>query len=210
MLSLAVLRFDIAGNVPPGSVINSATLTMTVTRSGDNQDAPMTLHPLSGSWSAGVVNCDAVRGGGQGLDATTGDPTWLDAQYQQVAWSTPGADFGVASASSLVGVGNGSEGIWDSSSNPAMLLDVQSWSDDPANNFGWIVIADESRSSTARRFSSSEGNSTPTLVIDFTGDGFGCCFANGDCSIQVEEDCNAQGGIPDLNQTSCEPNFCYH
>jgi hypothetical protein len=45
-----------------------------------------------------------------------------------------------------------------------------------------------------RRFSSSEGNSAPALVVDFTGDGFACCFDNGDCSIQSEAGCIGQGG----------------
>ncbi|MDH5277387.1 MAG: DNRLRE domain-containing protein, partial [Gammaproteobacteria bacterium] len=39
----ALLKFDIAGNIPAGATITSATLTMVVTRSRDNQNATMTL-----------------------------------------------------------------------------------------------------------------------------------------------------------------------
>src|SRR5512134_3433776 len=39
----ALLRFDIAASIPAGATITSATLTMVVTRSRDNQNATMTL-----------------------------------------------------------------------------------------------------------------------------------------------------------------------
>ena len=208
LLRRTLVRFDIAANVPPGAIINSVSLSMTVTRSGDNQDAAMVLNPVSQNWNAGTQNCDAVRGGGMGIDAADADATWLDARFNQQAWSSGGGDYGAQSASAIVGTGNGSEALWDSAGNPLMLSDVQSWLDNPAGNFGWIVIGEESRAATTRRFSSSEGNSPPALVVDFTGDGFACCFDNGDCSIQAELDCAAQGGSADLSQTSCEPNPC--
>ena len=53
----ALLQFDIGGSVPAGSTVNSVTLTMVVNRSGDNQDATMTLHPVSRTWGEGTVGC---------------------------------------------------------------------------------------------------------------------------------------------------------
>lgn len=51
-----------------------------------------------------------------------------------------------------------------------MVQDVQGWLDDPTNNFGWIVIADESTHTTAKRFGSREEASAnrPKLLIYFT------------------------------------------
>ena len=68
----ALLQFDIAGAVPAGSTINSVTLTTTINRSGDNQNATMTLRPITRLWGEGTVDCGCIRGGGQGAPAGTG------------------------------------------------------------------------------------------------------------------------------------------
>jgi spore coat protein A len=208
----ALLQFDIAGNMPPGAAINSVTLTATVDRAGDSRDSAVTLHPLTRAWGEGAVDCLAVQGGGgQGGDAGPGDATWLDARFQQEPWSSAGGDFEPASATAVVGNRNGNQGVWDGAGNPAMLADVERWLADPDGNHGWILRGDEARAPgdpSARRFSTREGSAPPQLVIDFTGEGFACCFEDGACSIQLEGNCTAQGGTPDLTQTSCEPNPC--
>ncbi len=204
----ALLQFDIAGNVALGSSINSVTLTLTVNRSGDNQDATMTLHPLDLAWGEGTTTC-GPRGGGQGDPAAPGDATWLDAEFGSVSWSTPGGDFGAASASALVGSGNGSQGVWSSA---AMAGDVQGWLDAPATNFGWILVGDEARSPTSRRFSSREGSVLPTLLIDFEPPpgSVACCFGDGACSVELSTSaCSGAGGTPaDPPTDTCEPNPC--
>jgi hypothetical protein len=50
-----------------------------------------------------------------------------------------------------------------------MAADVQGWFATPANNFGWILVGDESTSSTARVFNSREGSASvqPKLVISY-------------------------------------------
>jgi spore coat protein A len=201
-----LLQFDIAGTIPAGSTINSATLTMTVDRSGDNQDASMTLYSVTKPWGEGVAGC-GPRGGGQGEPAGTGDATWLDAEYTVTPWATPGGDPGPASATALVGSGNGNQGVW---SGPVMASDVQGWLDNPASNFGWLLVGDESRNSTARRFSSREGAQPSTLQIDFTprGDVFACCFSDGSCTVTDTTSCTGQDGTPNTDTTSCEPNIC--
>ncbi|MHC5112089.1 MAG: multicopper oxidase domain-containing protein [Planctomycetota bacterium] len=204
-----LLRFDIAGNIPQGSLITSVALSITVNRSGDNQIADMTLHRASQDWGEGLVDCDAgAGGGGQGLDAQTGDATWLEAQHDLVLWTSPGGDFAAPSAVTGVPSNNGGIGTWDSAANPALVTDVQSFLDDPAGNFGWILVGDETRVSTTRRFNSREGGNSPQLVVEFEGTGFACCFANGSCSILDTVDCTAQGGTPDTNFDSCLPNPC--
>ena len=211
LLRRALLRFDIAGQIPAGSTINSATLTVTVNRAGGNVPQTMTLRPVTQDWGEGMANCDAVRGGGQGIDADPGDATWLDSHFQQTAWSSAGGDFGAISASALVDDGNGAQGIWDSSSagNGAMVTDLQNWLDIPGTNNGWEIVGLEGAGQSTRRFSSREGSNVPTLTIDFTptGDVFACCFQDGACTVTDTASCTAQGGIPDSSD-SCSPNPC--
>jgi spore coat protein A len=206
----AVLAFDIAAAVPAGSTINSVTLTTTINRSGDNQEATMTLHTLTRFWGEGVVDCSGIRGGGKGAPAAPGDATWLDAEFSINSWASAGGDFGVATATAVVPFANGSNGVWDSAVNPAMVADVQSWLDNPAGNDGWIILGDEGRVSTTRRFYTGEGNVPPTLTIDFTptGDVYACCFTDGACSITDTTSCAANGGTSDTGTSSCTPNAC--
>jgi spore coat protein A len=49
-----------------------------------------------------------------------------------------------------------------------MVTDVQSWLNTPANNFGWLVLGDESASTTAKRFETRESSSPPLLTIQYT------------------------------------------
>ena len=70
----ALLQFDIAGDLPAGATINSVTLSMTITRGGNNADSTMTLHPINAAWVEGPEGC-GVRGGGQG-EPTAGGVTW--------------------------------------------------------------------------------------------------------------------------------------
>jgi spore coat protein A len=204
----ALLLFDIAGNVPSGSTITGVTLTLEVNRSGDNQDSPMSLHPLTRSWGEGVATC-GPRGGGQGNPANPGDATWIDAAFGSVPWTTAGGDYGAASATAIVGSSNGSPAVW---SGAAMNADVQGWLDAPASNSGWIIIGEETRSPTSRRFSSREGATPPSLEIQFDPPpgSVACCFDEGDCSVEIDLlTCTGAGGTPaDPATDTCEPNPC--
>jgi spore coat protein A len=206
----ALLRFDAASQIPAGSSITGVTLTLVVNRSQDGQDAPMSLHLPGLDWGEGSVNCDGNRGGGKGDPAQVGDATWQEAQFGLQAWAAPGGDFGNARASSLVGPDNGNQAVWDSAASPDLVNDVQSWLDQPGSNRGWLLLGDESRSTTARRFASREGSPQPVLRVDFDppGDAFSCCFAEGDCAILAQDTCTGQGGTPDLESTTCSPNPC--
>jgi spore coat protein A len=209
LLRRTLLQFDIAGNIPAGSTINSVTLDLDVNRAGDNQDAPATLHLITKGWGEGDVDCSTERGGGKGLPASPGDATWRDAMYQQAPWVTPGGDFGVASATATIPT-RGTASWTDTTPDDGLVQDVQNWLDSPAGNFGWILVGDESRSSSARRFASREGTPAPTLTIDFTptGDVFACCFGDGGCSVTDTTSCSSAGGTPDTDANTCEPNPC--
>src|SRR5204863_4518277 len=48
-----------------------------------------------------------------------------------------------------------------------MVADVQAWANNPAANFGWILVAQD-ETGPAIRFMSREGSPAPSLVVDFT------------------------------------------
>jgi hypothetical protein len=49
-----------------------------------------------------------------------------------------------------------------------MVADAQSWLDNPASNFGWLVLGDETAIATAKRFDTRESAGPPMLTIQFT------------------------------------------
>ena len=55
-------------------------------------------------------------------------------------------------------------------STPQMVNDVQAWLDNSSSNFGWIILGDENKASTAKRFNSRENSNAerrPFLTINY-------------------------------------------
>ena len=111
------------------------------------------LHRLLADWGEGTS--DATANEGQGAPATANDATWQHRFYNTIFWTTQGGDFsGTVSANQSVGdIG---DYTWSSAQ---MTTDVQSWLDNPAINFGWLVLGDESTSTTTKRFDTRESAS---------------------------------------------------
>jgi len=196
-----LLQFDITAAIPPGSIINSATLNMTVTRGGNHVDSTFSLHRTTSPWVEGVEGC-GVRGGGQG-EPSTGGATWNDAEAGVTAWGAPGGDFSATpSSSTLV---NTLTPVWPSTAT--MVSDVQNWLDNPATNYGWVLIGDEVNKTTTRRFDSRQGAIPPALEVDYTctANCEACCETDGTCNVTVAGQC---GGTPLQGVDSCEPNQC--
>ncbi len=157
-----VLAFNIAGSIPPGSTITSVSLSMNMSRTLLDNARIVELHKLLADWGEGTSNANANEG--QGAPATTNDATWRHRFYSTIFWTTQGGDFsGTVSASQSVGVIG--QYIWSSAQ---MVVDVQSWLNNPANNFGWLVLGDESTAETAKRFDTRESTSFPLLTIEYT------------------------------------------
>jgi hypothetical protein len=161
-----VLKFDLAGSLPAGAVINSVSLSLFDVSSpiGVLSPSNFELHRVLVDWNEGSKN---------GQLAADGEVTWNSAKHNQVAWSTPG----LASGTDYVSAISGSKyvdtplitNVWASTSG--MIADAQSWLDSPAGNFGWILISDnEGTTRTARRWASSEDSlgRGPRLDVDFT------------------------------------------
>jgi hypothetical protein len=157
-----VLAFDIAGNIPPGSTIIAASLSMNMSRTIDGTARTTELHKLLADWGEGTSHAPGEEG--SGAPATPNDATWRHRFFDTIFWTTQGGDFSpTVSASQLVGpVG---QYMWSSAQ---MVADVQSWLDNPASNFGWLVLGDESTSPTAKRFDTRESASPPMLTIEYT------------------------------------------
>ena len=135
-LRRAVVQFDIAAAITPGSVINSVSLTLTMNKTIAGA-VDFGLHRMSGPW--GEAGSTAVfgggGGGGGGAAAMVGDVTWLHAFSPATTWTNPGGDFDGTASATLSIAGNGDYTF----SSPGMVADVQAWLDDPSGNHGWMI-----------------------------------------------------------------------
>ncbi|PHR49245.1 MAG: hypothetical protein COA32_04115 [Fluviicola sp.] len=159
-LRRALLNFDIAANVPAGATITNVTLNLQQENSGpgaanDNYN----LHPLTIDWGEGTSS-----GTGAGAPAVAPDATWTDAMFGTSTWTTPGGDFLASVAQSTIDATNGVK-TWSSAN---MISNVQAWLDNPSNNFGWILIGNETTNGTARRFGSKDQGTDPVLEVEYT------------------------------------------
>ena len=157
----SLLRFDVAAAVPPGFVVESATLTLTLDRT-IVPATPIAIHRLLASWGEGSI--DVTGREGDGADAESGDATWADRFHPDVSWSVAGGDF--APAPSATSTAGGPSAVVFSGG--AMVADVQAWLDDASSNQGWILVGDESTVPTAKRFASRQSFDpamAPVLVV---------------------------------------------
>jgi hypothetical protein len=163
----ALLRFDVAGAMPRGATITSVALKLTVTRtpSSGGTASRFELHPVLQDWGEGNK-----AGASTGARATAGEATWNVRLAPAVLWGQPGGaapgDFSAA-ASAITEVDG--QGSYTFASTSNTVADVQSWLDNPAANFGWIVLSQsENIPATAVRFASREGGaSAPHLTITY-------------------------------------------
>ncbi len=161
-LRRGVLAFDIAGSIPHGSIITSVTLSMNMSRTISETPRIVELHKLLADWGEGTSHAPGEEG--DGAPATTNDATWRHRFFDTIFWAMQGGDFSpTVSASQSVGpVG---PYTWNSAQ---MVADVQSWVNNPASNFGWLVLGDESAAGTTKRFDTRESASPPVLTIEYT------------------------------------------
>ncbi len=173
----ALISFDVAGNVPAGSTITGVSLTLTLAMvaggagtagAGDSLPREIDLHRVTKSWGEGTAGAGTTQlnGTGQGFAASTGDATWTDSAFPSTNWNTVGGggDFSnTVSASQIVGNPPNFTTPFTWGSTATMVSDVQSWLDDPAENFGWTLInTDEADSRTFRAFFTREAANVPS------------------------------------------------
>ncbi len=158
----AVLAFDVAAAVPPGSTVTGAVLRLNLS-STNAGSVPVSLHLLLADWGEGA----SIASGGGGAPSAPGDSTWIHRYYDNVFWARPGGDSDpVPRAVALVD----QLGPYSWGSTPEMVEDIQSWLDHPETNHGWLLAGDESSPTTVKRFDSREHPeeaSRPLLEIDY-------------------------------------------
>lgn len=160
-LRRGVLAFDIVGTIPAGSTITAVSLTMNMSMTPAGA-LTVELHKLLADWGEGTSH--APMGEGDGAPATPNDATWRHRFFDSIFWTTQGGDFSatISASQSVDGIG---QYTWNSAQ---MVADVQLWLDNPASNFGWLVLGDETTSATAKRFDTRESASPPVLTIQYT------------------------------------------
>ena len=168
LIRRGLIAFDVAGEIPAGSTILSASLTLNMSRT-NLAAGPRTvsLYRVLADWGEGTS--DPFGGGeGGGAPSTPGDATWIHRFFDFNFWLSSGGDFLFApSASSVVG----GVGFYTWGPTPSLRADVQGWLDTPASNFGWILIGDESTFPTTKRFDSKDNpipTLRPVLVVQFS------------------------------------------
>jgi len=165
-LRRGVIHFNVAGAIPAGSVITQVTLTLFMSKTQATLGGPTTVsvHRCQREWGEGAS--DAPSEEGQGTVATTGDATWLHTHFNMDLWTTTGGDFFAAASGATV-----VDGVaFYSWSSQGMIDVVQGWVDDPATNFGWVLLGDERAIATAKRFDTRENPTTgnrPVLSVSF-------------------------------------------
>jgi hypothetical protein len=160
-----LVAFDVAGTLPAGATVISASLTLSMSRTRLSNTEVMSLHRALSDWGQGTSAAGGQEGGG--APSTPGDATWIHTFFDGSLWTTPGGDFSsTPSASRTVG-GIGSY-VWGSTSG--MVADLQHWVDTPAENFGWVITGNEVAPGTAKRFDSHEHldpGSRPRLTVSY-------------------------------------------
>jgi hypothetical protein len=208
-LRRALITFDVAA-IPTGATIQSASLTLHVSREGPGNGIQIYLHRALSDWGEGASF--GGRGEGSGGAATPGDATWHYNFFDTSTWSTTdgGGDFATHSSADVFVSGLGFS-TW--SSTPALVADVQSWLDSPQTNFGWLIRGEleGEAAGTAKRFDSRENSSAafrPVLsvtysppVVDAGMDG-GQLDAGNDAG---QSDAGVDGGQSDSGEDGGQP-----
>lgn len=169
-MSRALMLFDIAGSLPPGAVIDSASLRITVVLTpGSSVNSVFDLNRLSASWGPGTGS-DRT-----GSPAGPNEASWNNRFGSTGSpWATSGGDFSpVVSASTGVG-GNG---LYTFNSTASLIADVQGWLNNPSLNFGWLLRSEsELTPGTIRRFGShNDSFNSPLLTIQYSVPEPGAC-----------------------------------
>jgi hypothetical protein len=167
----ALLFYDLSSALPPGAIITSAQLSLSIVRQPNSglQHSLFSLRRMLQPWGEGAQTY-GDGGPGLGSPAMAGEATWNHRFVGGAAWSQPGGVEGVAYSSVLSSteqVGTiGDDIIFEST--PELLADLQAWLDGTAQNHGWMLMTEsEAIGKTARSFASRESGFGPELTLNF-------------------------------------------
>ena len=145
----ALVMFNLAELVPEDITVDSAILVLVPTKVKPGSTS-INVHMLTTEWGEG--SSKAEDGDGKGAPATANDATWEFAKFNTHPWIRSGGDYALeASATSTVSTGN--DAVF---SSILITANVNFWLANPSNNYGWILIGDESSTSTSAKFGSRD------------------------------------------------------
>ena len=159
-----LVAFDVAAALPTGATVESVELTLHVSKSISGM-TNVELRKLLADWGEG--DSDAPLEEGAGIAAAVDDVTWTHAFFDGTPWERPGGVF-AETAGSIQAIGGVGFYTWESTAQ--LVSDVQDWLDEPAANFGWVVLGNEESSRTTKRFDTREHANAdvwPLLRIEF-------------------------------------------
>ena len=81
-----LISFDLTEHIPPGSSINSVSLTLNMSKTITG-DQPVSLHFVLNEWGEGTS--DAPGEEGRGTIPSPGDATWIHRQFPSENWDSP-------------------------------------------------------------------------------------------------------------------------
>ena len=163
LIRRGLVRFDVAAAVPAGAQVLAARLDVNVSNSPVAVAEPFFGHRVLAAWGEGTSV--ASGGGGNGGPAAANDATWLFRFYPGSLWSSAGGDF--ASAPSFTAT-MPALGAFASVLSVAAAADVQSWLDQPATNFGWLLKGAETTLQSTHRLDSRESTGLrPVLTVTY-------------------------------------------
>jgi len=165
-----LMHFNLT-SIPAGATITNASLRLVSENVGQNGNRTMILHRVLQDWGQGTSSAT-----GQGSAATTNDATWLYRFYiptnpgTSPKWTTFGGTFDKADSASGICPNLGGAFTMSGISTSTMVSDIRAWLADPANNFGWEILGDETVPGTAKKIYSRENTTAanrPQLTITY-------------------------------------------
>jgi hypothetical protein len=159
-----LVAFEIVEQIPQGVIITDVRMTLHMSRTSSGPQV-VDLHRVTTNWGEGTS--DAPNNEGSGAQATNFDATWVHTFYPNSLWTNTGGDFvGSSSAAQMVDT----VGFYTWGSTTEMIADVQNWIDNPSENFGWLLMGNESSEQTSKRFDSKENitlANRPVIIITY-------------------------------------------
>lgn len=138
-----LLRFDLS-SIPTNAVIETVTLSVTVTRYDWGHVDTHAIHPLTMAWSETEASW-----------STSGEAGWNGGAFAEEGDST-------------VAFGAGT-GTFTFPSTANLLATVQGWVGNAAGNHGWVLRnEDEETAPNARRVGSRESSTPPELTVVYS------------------------------------------
>lgn len=163
-----LVRFDLESKIPTNAILKSASLTLRATKVRNASSLPVAMHRMQVAWVEGTGGNGSPTGAGE--QAANGETTWTHRSHPDVAWSASGAAAPVDFLEDPSGTST-ANGVaaFTFDSNPNLLSDLTHWIQNPALNFGWILLAPGTPApGSAKRIGTRESlDDAPVLHVEF-------------------------------------------